>query len=120
MRVTSSLAAAVTAATATTDGHAPALFARGCDPAIAAAYSALSPTMATGPDTGTTLARTMRRRRRTARRPGRGDRFGVRRGTRRRARGRRQRTVEPRICYSCPALSAAVARLSHLAGPLCQ
>ncbi len=37
MRVTSSLAAAVTAATATTDGHAPAFFASGCDPPIAAA-----------------------------------------------------------------------------------
>lgn|SRR5487761_1079042 len=48
--VTSSLAAAVTAATAITDGHAPAFFASGRDPPIAAAYSTLSPTMATGPD----------------------------------------------------------------------
>src|SRR5258708_6195977 len=49
-RVTSSAAATVTAVTARTDGQAPMRLASGCEPPIATAYSALSPTAATGPD----------------------------------------------------------------------
>ena len=50
VRVTSSAAAAVTAVTAATDGHAPMRLASGCEPPIAARYSALSPAATPGPD----------------------------------------------------------------------
>jgi len=49
-RVTSSAAATVTTVTAATDGHAPMRLASGCEPPIAARYSALSPAAAPGPD----------------------------------------------------------------------
>jgi hypothetical protein len=49
-RVTTSAVALVMAVTARTDGQAPIRLASGCEPPIAAAYRALSPAAATGPD----------------------------------------------------------------------
>ena len=50
VRVTNSAAATVTAVTTATDGHAPMRLARGCEPPIAATYTALRLAAAAGPD----------------------------------------------------------------------
>lgn len=50
VRVTDSAAATVTAVTTATDGHAPMRLARGCEPPIAARYTALRLAAAAGPE----------------------------------------------------------------------
>ena len=81
VRFTSSAAAVVTAVTTATEGHAPMRLARGCEPPIAATYTAVRLTAVACRMRGTSLARTRRLPRRTARRPGHGGPSAVRRGT---------------------------------------
>lgn len=72
---------------------------QGCEPPIAARYTAVRPAAAAGPDTRY-QSRAHQAPRRTARRPGHGGRSAVRRGTLRLDRGRRPQTTGTWECRS--------------------